>query len=128
MLKTKQDFTDKIHLIISVAVVIPVAFVYGFFPEILYRIPVTSVDQQNALKSLMGIYLGFSSLWLIGIYKPAHLKLALVSNMVFMLGLGFGRCASLILDGLPSPLFAVGTAGELILGFYGLSVLYNEKK
>ena len=128
MLKTKQDFTNKIHLIISVAVVIPVAFAYGFFPEILYRISVTAIDKLNTLKSLMGVYLGFSSLWLIGIFKPAYLKVALISNVVFMLGLGFGRCASLILDGLPSPLFTMGTAGELILGFYGLSLLYNEKK
>lgn len=128
MLKTKQDFTNKIHLIISVAVVIPVAFAYGFFPEILYRIPVTAIDKLNTLKSLMGVYLGFSSLWLIGIFKPAYLKVALISNVVFMLGLGFGRCVSLILDGLPSPLFTMGTAGELILGFYGLSLLYSEKK
>jgi hypothetical protein len=126
MLKTKQDFINKIHLIISVAVVIPVAFVYGFLPEILYRIPVTTIDEQNALKALMGVYLGFSYLWILGIFKSAYLKVALISNVVFMLGLGFGRCTSLILDGLPSPLFTVGTAGELILGFYGLSLLYNE--
>lgn len=126
MLKTKQDFINKIHLIISVAVVIPVAFVYGFLPEILYRIPVTTIDEQNALKALMGVYLGFSYLWILGIFKQAYLKVALISNVVFMLGLGFGRCTSLILDGLPSPLFTAGTAGELILGFYGLSLLYNE--
>ena len=116
------------HLIISVAIVIPVAFVYGFFPEILYGIAVTNVDEQNTLKSLMGVYLGFSYLWVLGIFKPAYLKVALVSNMVFMLGLGFGRCTSLILDGLPSRLFTLGIVGEFILGFYGLSLLYNEKK
>jgi len=128
MLKTKADIRSKIHLIISVSVVIPVAFVYSFYPELLFQSPVTEINQHNALKALMGVYLGFSVLWLIGISHPKYLKTALISNVVFMLGLGMGRLLSICVDGLPSPLFTLGTAGELILGFYGLSVLYNEKK
>jgi len=34
MLKTKQDIIKKIHLIISLSIVVPVAFVYGFKPEL----------------------------------------------------------------------------------------------
>ncbi|GAA4280263.1 DUF4345 domain-containing protein [Gaetbulibacter aestuarii] len=128
MLKTKDDIRTKIHLLISVFVVIPVALVYGFYPEVLFQVPVTEINQLNSLKALMGVYLGFSYLWLSGVFSPRFLKAALMSNVVFMLGLGSGRLISLILDGFPSPLFTVGTAGELILGFYGLSVLYNEKK
>lgn len=128
MLKSKEDIRTKIHLLISVFVVIPVSLVYGFFPEVLFEIPVTEINELNSLKALMGVYLGFSYLWLLGVFRPRFLKAALISNVVFMLGLGSGRLLSLFLDGFPSPLFTVGTAGELILGFYGLSVLYNEKK
>lgn len=128
MRKNKAVIKSKIHLIISVCVVIPVAFVYGFYPQLLFQSPVTEINQQNVLKALMGLYLGFSVLWLMGILNPNYLKPALISNLVFMLGLGMGRLLSVCVDGIPSTLFILGTAGELVLGFYGLSVLYNDKK
>ncbi|GAL65428.1 hypothetical protein JCM19301_3888 [Jejuia pallidilutea] len=75
----------------------------------------------------MGLYLGFSILWILGICKSNYLKLALVSNVVFMLGLGFGRLLSFVLDGTPTFAFVFGTFGELVLGFYGLWVLSRFK-
>ena len=128
MLKTKHDIRLKIHLIISVLIVIPVALVYGFFPEILYQDSVSGVRFQHSFKSIMAVYLGFAYLSLMGVFSSKYLKPALLSQVVFMLGLGFGRLISFSIDGLPSLFFTLGTFGELILGFYGLSVLYNEKK
>lgn len=61
MLKSKVEIRSIIFLLISVAVVIPGAFVYRYFPDILYRISITAIDQQNTLKSLMAVYLGFHS-------------------------------------------------------------------
>ena len=116
----------KIHLIISVIVVIPVAFIYGFNIESTLEISPITTDEFNLLKAVMGIYLGFAFLWLIGLLKNRYLKVALVSNMIFMLGLGFGRLISFAFDGLPSMAFIVGTAGELTLGFYGVWVLTNK--
>ncbi len=123
MLKTKQDFTSKIHLIISVLIVVPVAFLYGFNPSSEFDIHLDTVDELNAFKAIMGLYLGFSILWILGVFKSNYLKLALVSNMIFMLGLGFGRLLSLAIDGTPTFAYIFGTFGELILGFYGLWVL-----
>lgn len=61
MLKFKVEIRSIIYLLISVAVVIPGAVVYRYFPDILYRISITAIDQQNTLKSLMAVYLGFHS-------------------------------------------------------------------
>lgn len=127
MIKTKQDFIKKIHLIISVLIVVPVAFVYGFNPDSQFDIHVNTIDEHNFFKTIMGLYLGFSILWILGIFKTNYLKIALVSNMIFMLGLGFGRLLSFLVDGTPTFGYLFGTFAELFLGFYGLWVLAKSK-
>ncbi len=123
MLKTKHDFIVKIHLIISVLIVVPVAFVYGFNPDSQFEIHLNTIDELNQFKAVMGLYLGFSILWVLGIFKTNYLKLAIVSNMIFMLGLGFGRVVSILLDGAPTFGYIFGTFAELFLGCYGVLVL-----
>jgi len=123
---TKPNFIQKIHLIISVLIVIPVAFIYGFEIDSQLDIVPKTVDEHNFLKAVMGIYFGFSTLWILGIFKKPYLKAALISNVIFMLGLGFGRLLSFVIDGLPSDAYLYGTFGELVLGFYGVWVLTNK--
>ena len=123
MLKTKQDIISKIQLIISVLIVVPVAFVYGFNPSSEFDIHLNTVDEHNFFKAIMGLYLGFSILWVLGIFKANYLKVALITNLIFMLGLGFGRLLSLFLDGTPTFGYQFGTFAELLLGFYGLWVI-----
>ena len=123
MLRTKQDFITKMHLIVSVLIVIPVAFVYGFNPSSKFDIHLNTIDEHNFFKAIMGLYLGFSVLWILGIFKTNYLKLALVTNLIFMLGLGFGRVLSIFIDGVPTFGYKFGTLAELFLGFYGLWVL-----
>lgn len=122
----KRNFIFKIHLIISILIVVPVAFLYGFKPSSEFDIHLDTIDERNAFKAIMGLYLGFSILWILGLFKKNYLKLALVSNMIFMLGLGFGRLISLVLDGIPTFAYVFGTVGELILGFYGVWVLKSK--
>ncbi|WP_136482382.1 DUF4345 domain-containing protein [Cognatitamlana onchidii] len=125
-MRTKEDFKNKIHLIISALIVGPIAFIYGFQPELLFEVNITTPNQYNVFKAIMGLYLGFAIVWILGVSKPKYYKIALVSNMVFMLGLGLGRLLSMGVDGLPSALFVWGTLGELLIGFYGLWV-YKRK-
>lgn len=120
---TKQN----ISLLISILIVVPVAIQYGFKPDFQFKLYPKTVDEHNFFKAIMGLYLGFSIVWILGIVKPNFLKIALVTNIVFMLGLGFGRIISLLMDGIPSSGYVYGTIGELILGFYGLYVLGNQK-
>lgn len=123
MIKTKQDVINRIHLIISVLIVVPVSFVYGFNPDLQFDIHINTIDEHNFFKAIMGLYLGFSIIWLFGIFKTNYLKIALVSNMIFMLGLGSGRVLSLIVDGTPTFGYLFGTFAELFLGVYGFWVL-----
>ncbi|WP_179337457.1 DUF4345 domain-containing protein [Winogradskyella ludwigii] len=120
MLKTKQQIITKIHLIISVLIVVPVAFVYGFNPSSEFDIHLNTIDEHNFFKAIMGLYLGFSTLWILGVFKVNYLKLALVTNIIFMLGLGSGRVLSWFVDGVPTFGYQFGTFAELFLGFYGL--------
>ncbi|WP_339661025.1 DUF4345 domain-containing protein [uncultured Polaribacter sp.] len=126
MIKTKQDFIIKIHLIISVLIVVPVSTFYGFNPDSQFDIHLDTIDEHNFFKAIMGLYLGFSTLWILGIFKPTYLKTAIITNMIFMFGLGFGRVLSLFLDGIPTFGYLFGTFAELFLGFYGFWILTNK--
>lgn len=128
MFKTKQDFINRIHLVISILIVVPVSFVYGFNPSSKFDIQLQTIDEHNFFKAIMGLYLGFSTLWILGIFKPTYLKTAIITNMIFMFGLGFGRLLSLFLDGTPTFGYQFGTFAEIFLGFYGLWVLNNLKQ
>jgi hypothetical protein len=126
MVKLKQNIVTKIHLIISVLIVVPVSIVYAFEPQSQFDISLNTIDEHNFFKAIMGLYLGFSILWILGVFKLRYLKIALISNMIFMLGLGAGRLLSLFLDGTPTFGYQFGTFAELFLGFYGLWVLTNK--
>lgn len=123
---TKKEVVLKIHLIISVFIVGAVAFVYGFEPQSQFDIHLKTIDEHNFFKAIMGLYLGFSILWILGILKNSYLKTALITNIIFMLGLTFGRVLSLLLDGIPTFGFLFGTFAELFLGCYGLWVLSKK--
>ncbi|MEH6536824.1 MAG: DUF4345 domain-containing protein [Psychroserpens sp.] len=122
MLKTKQDIINKIHLIISVVIVVPVAFVYGFKPELSFDMFLETNDEHNFYKAIMGLYLGFSMLWILGLFKTKYLKTAIITNIIFMLGLGAGRVLSILVDGAPTKGYIFGTIAELFLGIYGVWV------
>ena len=123
---SKKVFIHKIHLFISVLIVIPIAIVYGFEPQSQFDIFPETNDEHNFFKAIMGLYLSFSFLWVLGILKDNYLKTALISNMIFMLGLAFGRILSFITNGNPSLGFQLGTFGELLIGFYGIWILTNK--
>jgi hypothetical protein len=123
-----QQLISKSPLVVSIMVVVPIAFIYGFYPELLFDINLKSVDEHNIFKATMGMYLSFSLLWVFGIFKTNYFKPALLSNIIFMLGLGFGRFFSLFTDGIPTLLFILGTVGELFLGFYGVWIMSRYKK
>lgn len=126
MIKTKQDFINKIHLLISVLIVVPVSIFYGFDPDSQFDIHLNTIDEHNFFKAIMGLYLGFSILWIFGILKPTYLKTAILTNMIFMFGLGFGRVISLFLDGTPTFGYIFGTFAEIFLGLYSFWILTNK--
>lgn len=127
MLKTKDDIITKIHLIVSLCIVVPVAFSYGFYPDFQFELFPKTIDEHNFYKAVMGLYIGFSILWILGVFNATYLKTAIITNIIFMLGLGFGRLVSLALDGVPTFGYLFGTGAELFLGIYGIWVLKKLK-
>lgn len=123
---TQKVVINKIHLVISVLVVIPISLVYGFDPSYQFDIQLQSIDEQSFFKATMGIYLGFSVLWVFGIFKNDYLKIAILSNIVFMLGISLGRLLSVLIDGVPSSSYLFGGFGEFFIGCYGIWVLNNK--
>jgi uncharacterized YccA/Bax inhibitor family protein len=126
----KNRVIKNTHLLISSAVVLPVSLVYGFFPEVFFKLSINTVDEKNILKAIMGIYIGFALLWILGIFRNKFWKIATVSNFIFMFGLALGRITSMISDGIPSKILLLGVFGELVLGTYGVYVyqfLENKK-
>ena len=131
MFNNKNDFINKIHLIISICIVAPTAFIYGFKSELSFDMFLETIDEHNFYKAIMGLYIGFSTLWILGVFKTKYFQIAIITNMIFMFGLGFGRILSILMDGIPTSGYLFGTFAELFLGFYGIWVLYrasNTKK
>ena len=122
MLRTKREIITKLHLVISVLIVIPVAVIYGFYPE-LFDLSAQTPNDHNFHKAVMGVYVGFSVFWMFGIAKNAYLKLAVITHIVFMIGLGFGRAISMCIDGAPTWIYIFGMFAELGIGAYGMWVL-----
>jgi hypothetical protein len=122
------------HLLISVVVVFPIALTYGLFPSEmlpkLFDFEVQTTDLKNVFRAIMGLYLAFTLLWILGILNPQYWKSATISNLLFMAGLALGRIISMIIEGLPSEVFVFGTVGELVLAFFSAFnlVKYNKAK
>ena len=123
---TKREVVLKTHLVFSIIIVGAVAFVYGFDPQSQFDVHLRTTDEHNFFKAIMGLYLGFSILWILGVLKNNYLKIALITNIIFMLGLASGRVISLFLDGIPTFGFLFGTFAELFLGCYGVWVLSKK--
>lgn len=126
-MSTTSPFLKNLHLIISVAIVAPVGLIYGVKPNFLFEVSLQSPDEFSIFKAIMGLYLGFSFFWILGIFQKHFWKAATISNMIFMLGLAFGRLLSFFLDGVPSTIFLIGTVGELVLGVYAYYQLAEDK-
>jgi hypothetical protein len=115
------------HLILSSIIVISAAFVYGFNPNLFLNVDINTIDEENILKAIFGLYMALASLWILGICNQKFWQTATICNMLFMFGLGFGRIISIISDGIPSTIFVLGTLGELVLGIYALVQLKKRK-
>lgn len=114
----------NLHLLVSIFVIIPAAFMYGLFPENvlphLLDIHTFSVDLKNIFRVVMCLYLGIAGIWILGILRPEYWKFATLLAVVFMGSLSLGRFISICIDGLPSLLFLLGFFGELILAVFSL--------
>jgi hypothetical protein len=129
-LNTHAGIKD-LHLIVSTIFIVPIALVYGLYPERtlseLFDIKVETINLATIFRAMMGLYLGVSAVWIIGILKPKFWMTATITNIVFMGGLAAGRLLSLLLDGVPSIYFLAGLLLELSFAFWGVKNLKKYK-
>lgn len=120
------------HLGVSTIIVIVVGLTYGIYPNKIlpkfFDFKVESIDLNNVFRAIMGLYLGLSIYWIIGIFKSEHLRGATLTSTIFMGGLAFGRIISIVIDGVPSIPFLMGTIAEIFFMFWGIyNLIINEK-
>ena len=122
-------FFKNLHLLVSLLIVVPTAIIYGS-PLILadkLDIQVNTIDLSNMLKAIMCLYLGISSVWIMGIWKSEYWKIATQLNILFMFSLATGRVLSMVSDGWPTDGYVFGVIAELMLGLFSVYQLrkYN---
>jgi Domain of unknown function (DUF4345) len=120
------------HLIFSTVILIPVALGYGIAPKtvlpMLLNIRLETVDMLNICRAIMVLYLATSALFLMGIFNKKYWFTATITNIFLMGGLALGRILSLVLDGMPSPIFLWGTLGEMVLAVFAFYQLEKWEK
>ncbi len=112
--------------------VFPVSLIYGGNPAIsmpsFYDINVDTVNLSNILRAVMGLYIALCIFWVIGArYEKLRLS-ALWSLAIFMTGIASGRTLSLILDGIPSPLFIFYLVVEVVAALIGFKLIADMQK
>jgi len=90
---------------------------------LLFDFKVDAINLANIFRAMMGLYLGISVIWVMGIIKSKFWVTATITNITFMGGLALGRLVSLALDGVPGIYFLIGFMLEAVLAIWGLKNL-----
>ena len=122
----------QIFLVIAALGLTPIALSYGLVPgtsmDYLFQVPVSDVNGRHIFRAVMGLYLALALFWVAGALRADIRQAALLSLVVFMLGLAAGRVLSLIVDGIPSPLLVVYLLLELGFGCGGVLLLRRPEQ
>jgi hypothetical protein len=101
---------NSAFLILAGATVSAIGLLYGVSPEwfastFLSGAPQLTVDQAHVLRANMALYLGFGCFLLYCAFSAAHHAIGLVVFVIFCASLAAGRILSVLVDGMPSPIF-----------------------
>ena len=117
----------QLFLLSTAIGLVPIALSYGLAPQQslgeLFGLKIDSVNGLHIFRAITGLYLALVVFWVVGALRASLRQAALLSLVVFMLGLAAGRLASLLLDGVPDRLLLVYLLLELGIGVVGLLLL-----
>ena len=119
---------SRFYLIFSAVGLLPIALSYGvdpnrILPQLLQIQPVEG-GVIHIFRAIMGLYLATIVLWLLGAIRGGGLmRTALISEIVFMVGLAAGRILDLLVAGWPSPMLIAYAVAELVLAACGIFCL-----
>ena len=104
---------------------------YGFLPNLtmpfLYDIDVTNTNLSNILRAISGLYIALVIFWIVGAYNSNLQLPALWSLTIFMTGIALGRISSILIDGLPSPIFIFYLFLEIMFALIGYTLIKNKE-
>jgi hypothetical protein len=104
-----------------------VALGYALIPHTsvgaLVNLSLDTTDQVHILRAIMGLYLGMVCFWFYSASRPQYARAAVLSVVLFMFGLAFGRIFSMVVDGMPSPFLTGATLVEIASGVWGAIIL-----
>jgi hypothetical protein len=127
----QMKWFKNLHLLLSAIFIIPIGFVYGLYPQKilpqLFDFTIIGTDLPNIFRATMGLYLAMGIFWITGIIKSNLWRAATIANIVFMLGLAFGRIVSMKLDGWPSVYFSAGLVVEVLFAVWGIINLRSNR-
>lgn len=117
----------KFYLTLMASGLALVSLTYGISPgttvPTLFDIQTSTIDIQHVFRGITGLYFGLAAFWFIASRNVEWYKPAITSVILFMLGMGFGRLASILLDGTPSIMlvaYMVIEFGAAALGLYAM--------
>ena len=121
--------SPRFYLLLSALGVAVIAVSYGAAPARvlpwLLDLDVESTNLRHVFRAVMGLYLAMAALWAAGATRPGLSHAALISEVVFMAGLAFGRIISWLADGTPAPLFVAYLVLELVFAAWGVALLFR---
>jgi hypothetical protein len=122
----------NLHLFLTSITVIGVGLSYGISPNkilpVFFNFKVVSTDLNNVFRAIIGLYLGLAIYWIVAIFKVEHWRNATLIIVIFLGSLAIGRIFSILLDGIPSFPFLIGTILEILFMFWGIWNLRMEIK
>ena len=121
---------ESFFLVFVAIGVFSVSLGYGFLPNLtmplLYDIEVTNTNLLNILRAISGLYIALVIFWIFGAYNSNLQLPALWSLTIFMTGIASGRITSILIDGLPSPIFIFYLFLEIIFGLIGYALIKKQ--
>jgi len=123
---------SRIFLLVAAVGLTPIALSYGLAPssslDYLFGLPIDSVNGRHIFRAIMGLYLALAGFWVGGAFSESLTRPALLSLVIFMLGLAAGRILSLVVDGPPHWLLWAYLGLEIAFGLVGLSLLRSRSR
>ncbi|HET6378466.1 MAG TPA: DUF4345 domain-containing protein [Methylocella sp.] len=108
----------KYFLLLASLNIFAVALLYGVSPSWFasFFFGLSPIDRNLAhiFRAMMCLYFGFGLYWLLAAFSPCYRNAALLTVMIFPVGLAFGRIISFFADGKPAPLLLLYMFAEFI--------------
>lgn len=127
-----KSIHKNLHLSLSTVAILVVGATYGLYPNtflpLFFDFNVEGTDLNHVFRAMMGCYFALGIYWGYSVLFQQYWRGATYSVVFFMGGLSAGRLLSILVDGIPSTAFTVGTLLEILFVIWGVYNLKVYKK